>query len=136
MSLTQVAMNFQRYMIHSSHMATENLIQKGLNNTIIGNNTVVDFQGDQHYKMLVSNISSSFLMPPRPALTFDAHSIHRSSENGKLFTHSLHTGFPQFGHSLVDVSVLHNVQILFFIIIITPSKAKSISHICRIGNLV
>ena len=68
-------------------------------------------------------------MPPRPALTFDAHSIHRSSENGKLFTHSLHTGFPQFGHSLVDVSVLHNVQILFFIIIITPSKAKSISHI-------
>jgi hypothetical protein len=34
-------------------MATENLIQKVLNNTIIGNNTVVDFQGDQHYKMLV-----------------------------------------------------------------------------------
>jgi hypothetical protein len=34
-------------------MVTENLIQKVLNNTIIGNNTVVDFQADQHYKMLV-----------------------------------------------------------------------------------
>src|SRR4026208_418514 len=78
--------------------------------------------------MHIYKISSSFLIPPRPALTFDAHSIHRSSENGKLFTHSLHTGFPQLGHSFVDVCVLHKVQILFFIIIITVSKAKSISH--------
>jgi hypothetical protein len=57
-------------------------------------------------------------MPPSPALTFDAHSIQISSENGKLFMHSLHTGFLQLGQSLVVVCELHKEQILFFIIII------------------
>jgi len=49
-------------------------------------------------------------------LTFDAHSIQMSSEKGKLFMHSLHTGFVQLGQSLVDVCELHKEQILFFII--------------------
>jgi hypothetical protein len=57
-------------------------------------------------------------MPPSPALTFDAHSTQMSSENGKLFMHSLHTGLPQLGHSLVVVCELHKEQILPFIIII------------------
>jgi hypothetical protein len=39
-----------------------------------------------------------------------------SSEKGKLFMHSLHTGFVQLGQSLVDVCELHKEQILFFII--------------------
>jgi hypothetical protein len=34
-------------------MVTENLIQKVLNNSIIGNNTVVAFGAYQHYKILV-----------------------------------------------------------------------------------
>jgi hypothetical protein len=58
-------------------------------------------------------------MPPSPALTFDAHSIQISSEKGKLFEHSLQTGFPQSGQSLVEVSELHKEQILFFITIIS-----------------
>jgi hypothetical protein len=58
-------------------------------------------------------------MPPSPALTFDAHSIQISSEKGKLFIHSLHTGFLQLGQSLVEVCELHKEQILFFIIVIT-----------------
>ena len=67
-------------------------------------------------------------MPPSPDLTFDAHSIQMSSEKGKLFEHSLHTGFPQLGHSLVEVWELHREQILFFISIISVLKAKNISH--------
>jgi hypothetical protein len=67
-------------------------------------------------------------MPPSPDLTFDAHSIQMSSEKGKLFEHSLHTGFPQLGHSLVEVWELHREQILFFISIISALKAKNISH--------
>ncbi len=67
-------------------------------------------------------------MPPSPDLTFDAHSIQISSEKGKLFEHSLHTGFPQLGHSFVVVWELHREQILFFIRIISPLKAKNISH--------
>src|ERR671924_623269 len=67
-------------------------------------------------------------MPPSPDLTFDAHSIHMSSEKGKLFEHSLHTGFPQLGHSFVEVWELHKEQILFFIIIISTLKAKNISN--------
>jgi len=55
-------------------------------------------------------------MPPNPALTFEAHSIQISSEKGKLFMHSLPTGFPQLGQSLVGVCKLHKEQILFFII--------------------
>jgi hypothetical protein len=51
-----------------------------------------------------------------------------SSEKGKLFEHSLHTGFPQLGHSLVEVWELHREQILFFISIISILKAKNISH--------
>jgi hypothetical protein len=58
-------------------------------------------------------------MPPSPALTFDAHSIQISSEKGKLFEHSLHTGFPQLGQSFVEVCELHKEQILFFITIIS-----------------
>ena len=56
-------------------------------------------------------------MPPSPALTFDAHSIQISSEKGKLFEHSLQTGFPQSGQSFVAVCELHKEQILFFITI-------------------
>ena len=67
-------------------------------------------------------------MPPSPDLTFDAHSIQISSEKGKLFEQSLHTGFPQLGHSFVEVCELHNEQMLFFIIIISTLKAKNISH--------
>lgn len=67
-------------------------------------------------------------MPPSPDLTFDAHSIQISSEKGKLFEHSLHTGFPQLGHSFVEVSELHREQILYFISIISDLKAKNISH--------
>ena len=51
-----------------------------------------------------------------------------SSEKGKLFEHSLHTGFPQLGHSFVEVWELHKEQILFFIIIISTLKAKNISN--------
>ena len=51
-----------------------------------------------------------------------------SSEKGKLFEQSLHTGFPQLGHSFVEVCELHREQILFFIIIISALKAKNISH--------
>ena len=51
-----------------------------------------------------------------------------SSEKGKLFEQSLHTGFPQLGHSLVEVCELHREQILFFINIISALKAKNISH--------
>jgi hypothetical protein len=58
-------------------------------------------------------------MPPSPDLTFDAHSIQISSEKGKLFEHSLHTGFPQLGQSFVEVCELHKEQILFFITIIS-----------------
>jgi hypothetical protein len=58
-------------------------------------------------------------MPPSPALTLDAHSIQISSEKGKLFEHSLHTGFPQLGQSFVEVCELHKEQILFFITIIS-----------------
>jgi hypothetical protein len=58
-------------------------------------------------------------MPPNPDLTFDAHSIQISSEKGKLFEHSLHTGFPQLGQSFVEVCELHKEQILFFITIIS-----------------
>ena len=57
-------------------------------------------------------------MPPNPALTFEAHSTQMSSEKGKLFEHSLHTGLPQLGQSLVAVCELHKKQILFFITII------------------
>jgi hypothetical protein len=67
-------------------------------------------------------------MPPSPDLTFDAHSMQISSEKGKLFEHSLHTGFPQLGHSFVEVWELHREQILFFISIISVLKAKNISH--------
>ena len=66
-------------------------------------------------------------MPPSPDLTFDAHSIQISSEKGKLFEHSLHIGFPQLGHSFVEVWELHREQILFFIRIISVLKAKNIS---------
>lgn len=58
-------------------------------------------------------------MPPSPALTLDAHSIQISSEKGKLFEHSLHTGFPQLGQAFVEVCELHKEQILFFITIIS-----------------
>jgi hypothetical protein len=58
-------------------------------------------------------------MPPNPDLTFDAHSIQISSEKGKLFEHSLHTGFPQLGQSFVEVCELHKEQILFFITLIS-----------------
>jgi hypothetical protein len=51
-----------------------------------------------------------------------------SSEKGKLFEQSLHTGFPQLGHCFVEVCELHREQILFFIIIISALKAKNISH--------
>ena len=51
-----------------------------------------------------------------------------SSEKGKLFEQSLHTGFPQLGHSFVEVCELHREQILFFINIISALKAKNISH--------
>lgn len=51
-----------------------------------------------------------------------------SSEKGKLFEQSLHTGFPQLGHSLVEVCELHREQILFFMNIISALKAKNISH--------
>jgi len=50
-------------------------------------------------------------MPPSPALTFDAHSTQMSSEKGKLLMHSLHTGLPQLGQSLVVVCELHKKQI-------------------------
>jgi len=58
-------------------------------------------------------------MPPNPALTLDAHSIQISSEKGKLFIHSLHAGFPQLGHSLVDVSELQREQISYFMNLIS-----------------
>ncbi len=51
-----------------------------------------------------------------------------SSEKGKLFEQSLHTGFPQLGQSFVEVWELHREQILFFINVISALKAKNISH--------
>jgi hypothetical protein len=56
-----------------------------------------------------------------------------SSEKGKLFEQSLHTGFPQLGHSFVEVCELHSEQMLFFINIISALKAKNISHVLSFG---
>jgi hypothetical protein len=45
-------------------------------------------------------------MPAKPVLTLEAHSVHRSSENGKLFMHCLQVGLSHFGQATVDVWLL------------------------------
>ena len=52
------------------------------------------------------NISSSFLVPPRPVFMLAAHSRQALFENGKSFVHFLQTGFLHSGHAIEAVRVL------------------------------